>query len=57
MRFAHTFADRHSDGLTFAAGDGRAVLRDVNQAALAEFARWEARQPYTLAAARRCMEG
>lgn len=57
MRFAHTFAGRTIDSLAFAAGEGRPVLKEVNRLALAEFARWEARQPYMLAAARRRAAG
>lgn len=47
------FVDTSIDDLAFAAGDGREVLRGVNRAALVEFDRWEARQSYKLAEARR----
>ena len=53
VHLCRAFAGRYIDDLAFAAGEGRAVLCEVNDTALAEFAHWEAHQPYALAEARR----
>ena len=53
VHLCRAFAGRTIDRLAFAAGNGRPVLRAINREALAEFYRWEARQPYKLAEERR----
>ncbi len=45
-RLCRILAGRSIDQLTFATGDGRAVLADVNREALARFHAWERRQPW-----------
>ncbi|MDN3589557.1 hypothetical protein [Methylobacterium adhaesivum] len=53
VHLCRAFAGRTINDLAFAARDGRAVLDEINREALAEFHRWEARQPYKLAEERR----
>lgn len=53
VHHSRTSADRHINDLAFAAGDGLGVLPAVNRAALDEFDRWEARQPYKIGEERR----
>lgn len=53
IHLCRAFAGRTINDLAFAARDGRAVLDEINREALAEFHRWEARQPYKLAEERR----
>lgn len=57
IHLCRAFAGRLIDRLAFVAGDGRVVLRAVNRSALAEFTRWEARQPYARAETRRRAAG
>lgn len=46
VRVCRTFAGRTIDQLTFAAGEGRAVLAGVNREALAAYLHWERSQPW-----------
>lgn len=46
VRVCRIFAGRTIDQLTFAAGEGRAVLASVNRESLAAFRHWERRQPW-----------
>jgi hypothetical protein len=49
VHLCEVFANRCVQEFSFAAGEGRAVLKAINRKALAEFHRWEARQPYKFA--------
>ncbi len=46
VRMCSVMVGRTLDGLTFAAGEGRAVLAGANREALAAFRAWEQRQPW-----------